>query len=161
SERLTAYELGYRGQVLEKLSIDVSAFHNRYQGLASLEIGTPFFDPAGSKSVLPIVNENLTHGISQGIETLLTFSPFAYWRLSESHSSVNLDLTAAGRDLNRGRFLEGSTPRHQFGLRSFLDLPANVQLDGQFRHLTAITKLPSIVSGTGLPGYSEMDARLA
>ncbi len=63
--------------------------------------------------------------------------------------------------LNGGRFLEGATPRHQFGLRSFLDLPASLQLDAQFRHLTVIKTLPTLATGGGIPGYSELDARLA
>jgi iron complex outermembrane receptor protein len=161
SEKLTAYEMGYRGQVLKSLSIDVAAFHNGYKGLASLEYGTKFLDAASGKTVIPIVNRNLTVGTAQGIETLLTFSPFAYWRLSASHSYINLNLDPAGRDLNRGRFLQGATPHHQFGLQSFLDLPHSFQCDAQFRHLTAIRQLPAITNGGGIPGYSELDARFA
>jgi len=161
SERLLAYELGYRAQVLQSLALDIAAFYNRYKGLASLEFAPDFTDPSTGKTIRPIVNRNLTDGTTQGIETLLTFSPRAFWRLTASHAYINLDLTPTGADLNRGRFLEGSTPRHQVGLRSFLDLPAAFQVDAQFRHLTDIKKLPSIVNGTGIPGYSELDARLA
>jgi iron complex outermembrane receptor protein len=139
----------------------VAAFHNRYKGLASLEFGTNFVDPASGKTVIPVVNRNLTDGTTQGVETLLTFSPLEYWRLSASHSYINLSLDPAGQDLNRGRFLEGSTPRHQFGLRSFLDLPSGFQFDAQFRHLSAIRMLPAIPTGEGVSGYSELDTRLA
>jgi iron complex outermembrane receptor protein len=60
--------------------------------------------------------------------------------------------------LNRGSFLEGATPRHQFGMRSFLDLPAGFQLDGQLRALSAV-QLPSV--GAGMTGYTELDLRVA
>jgi iron complex outermembrane receptor protein len=161
SEKLAAFEIGYRGQLRKTLAVDVAAFHNRYSGLASLEYGTAFVEPATGKSVQPIVNRNLTAGNSQGIESLLTFSPRPYWRLSASHSYLHLDLEPRGQDFNRGRFFAGATPTHQLGLRSFLDLPQRFQFDSQFRHLTAIRQLPPIINGTGLPGYSELDARVA
>jgi len=161
SEKLNAYEVGYRSQILKKLSLDLSTFHNRYTGLASLESGTNFVDPVSNKTIVPIVNRNLTDGTARGVETLLIYSPLPSWRLTGSHSYLSLNLDPKGIDRNRGRFFEGATPRHQVGLRSFLDLPHSWQLDAQFRHLTAIRQLPSIVNGTGLPGYSELDARLA
>jgi iron complex outermembrane receptor protein len=160
SEKLFAYEFGYRAQVLESLTVDIAAFHNRYKGLASLEFGTSFTEPSTGKTILPIVNRNLTDGTTQGIETSITFAPRQFWKLTGSHAYINLDLDAEGQDLNRGRFLEGSTPRHQFGLRSFLDLPSSFELDAQLRHLTDIKKLPAITTGEGIPGYSELDVRL-
>jgi iron complex outermembrane receptor protein len=57
--------------------------------------------------------------------------------------------------------LEGATPRHQFSLRSLLDLPGGLQLDAQFRHSTRIRRLPEIASGEGIAGYSELDVRVA
>jgi len=65
-----------------------------------------------------------------------------------------------GLDLNRRKSLEGATPRHQFGLRSFHDLPAGFQLDAQLRDLAAIETLPDIVSSEGIPGCTELDVRL-
>ena len=41
SEELLAYEVGYRWQPLDVLAFDLALFHNRYEGLASLEFGTP------------------------------------------------------------------------------------------------------------------------
>jgi len=161
SEKLTAYEVGYRVQPVKPISVDVAAFRNRYSDLASLEFGTNFIDPASGKTIVPIINRNLTEGTAKGIETLLVVSPVGQWRLTASHSFLQLGLNAHGQDLNRGRFQAGSTPRHQFSLRSFLDLPQSFQVDAQFRHMTAITKLPSIANGTGLRGYSELDARLS
>jgi len=71
-----------------------------------------------------------------------------------------LSLDPHGLDLNRRKSLEGATPRHQFGLRSFHDLPAGLQHDAQLRDLAAIETLPDIVSSEGIPGYTELDVRL-
>ena len=62
AEQLLAYEGGYRWQALAGLSIDLAAFHNRYEGLASLEFFEPFLDPDSGRPVIPLHNENLTDG---------------------------------------------------------------------------------------------------
>jgi iron complex outermembrane receptor protein len=141
SERLLAYEAGYRWQTLESLSVDRAAFHNVYDGLASLEVGDPFPDPANpARTIIPLRNQNLTGGRARGIEALVTYSPLPPWRVSASYAHMDLSLDPEGSDLNRGAFLEGSSPRHQFGLRSFLDLPARFRLDTQFRHVTGFRR---------------------
>jgi iron complex outermembrane recepter protein len=115
AEHLVAYEAGYRWQALKSTFLDVAAFHNRYHGLASLEFGDPFLDGDGRRRVIPILNENLTDGRAQGVEAFVTVTPTPTWRLSASSSTFSLSLDPHGEDLNRGVFLEGATPRHQFG----------------------------------------------
>lgn len=161
SEKLLAYELGYRWQASKILSLDLATFLNRYRGLASLEAGTPYIDPNDGRTVIPLISKNLTDGRSQGVEALVNFAPLSFWRLTANYSYLDLDLDAHGLDLNRGRFTAGATPRHQLGLRSFLDLPRNVRVDAQLRYLSAIRQLPELVNGGGVPGYTEMDLRLA
>lgn len=159
SERLVAYEAGYRWQIARPLFVDVAVFHNRYAGLSSVEIGQPFAEGGGV--VVPVINENLTDGHAQGVETLVSITPVPWWRGTVSSSYFSMDLEAHGLDGNRGAWAEDSTPRHQLGVRSYLDLPRAFQLDAMFRHLTAIRRLPQIISGEGLPGYAELDLRLA
>lgn len=161
AEELLAYEVGYRWQALDVLAFDLALFHNRYEGLASLELGTPTLDPASGVITFPVMNLNLNDGRSEGAELLATFSPRASWRLIASYSYVHLDIQPHGTDENRGEFLEGTTPRHQFSLRSLLDLPGGLQLDAQFRHSTELERQPEIVSGPGIDAYSELDLRLA
>lgn len=161
SEVLEAYEIGYRWQARDNVAMDLAAFHNHYSGLASLEPGTPYVDPISRFIIVPIVNENATSGTAQGIEAQITYAPLSNWRLSTNYSYLDMQLDPSGADLNRGAFLAGATPRHQFGLRSSLDLPADVQFDIQFRYLSAIRHLPPIVDGDGISAYGEMDMRLA
>jgi hypothetical protein len=63
-------------------------------------------------------------------------------------------------DLNRGRFAEGATLRNQFGLRSAMDL-AGFQIDVLLRHIGVIRHDPQIVTGEGIPAYTELDLRIA
>ncbi|TLY78276.1 MAG: TonB-dependent receptor [Gammaproteobacteria bacterium] len=161
AEELLAFELGYRWQALENLSCDLAAFHNRYHGLASLEFGTPFIDPNTGQTVFPVLNRNLTDARTEGFEALATYSPRRYWRLSLTYTYTDMSLDPHGQDLNRGRFTEGATPRNQIGVRSSLDLPGGFQVDAQLRSLSAIRSSPDIVTGQGIPGYNELDVRLA
>jgi iron complex outermembrane recepter protein len=161
SEVLEAYEIGYRWQARDNVAVDLAAFHNHYSGLASLELGTTAIDPVSNFEITNIVNENMTSGSTQGIETQLNYSPLPTWRLSTNYSYLDMQLEPSGLDLNRGGFLAGATPRHQFGLRSFLDLPTGFQIDIQFRYLSAVRHLPDIVDGDGISAYGEMDIRLA
>jgi iron complex outermembrane receptor protein len=161
SEDLRAYEIGHRWRMPHSVLVDVAAFHNRYTGLSSLEIETPFIDSADGRIVVPIRNENLSDGQTTGAELLGTVSPRQTWRLTATYAYVDVDITTHGMDANRGKFYDGATPRHQFGLRSFLDLPGSFQFDAQLRSLSAVRRLPPVVSGQGIPGYSEMELRLA
>jgi iron complex outermembrane receptor protein len=161
AEELIAYEAGYRWQALTSLSLDLALFHDRYHGLAAFELGAPFLDPGIGRTVIPLQNQNLNGGRGRGGEALITYSPVAGSRLSASYSNLDIDMRAGGRDLNRGVFLDGSTPRHQFGLRAATDLPARFQADALFRHLGAVRRLPVIATGEGIPAYSELDVRFA
>jgi iron complex outermembrane receptor protein len=161
SESLVAYEIGHRWQLSRAVFTDVAAFRNEYDGLASLEIEDPFLDPQRMRTIIPVVNRNLTDGHTQGVEIFSAIVPRPDWRITASYSYVDVSLDPRGQDQNRGAFLDGATPRHQFGLRSFLDLPADLQLDGQLRSLSDIRRLPSVPTGEGIDGYTEFDLRLA
>lgn len=161
AEELLAYELGYRWQPLEVLGLDLALFYNRYEGLASLEFGTPTLDPQSGVITVPVVNRNLTDARSQGAELLATYWARDNWRLIAGYSYIYLDMEPHGQDLNRGEFLEGTTPRQQFSLDSLLDLPGRLQLDAQFRYATRLDRMPDLPSGEGIDAYSELDVRLA
>jgi iron complex outermembrane receptor protein len=160
AERMLAYELGYRWQVTPRLAVDLASFLNRYRGLASLEVGTPFTDPGDGRTVYPIINENLTDGRALGAEALVSFSPGQNWQLAASYSYLDLNITPHGQDANRGEFADGSTPRHQLGMRSAVDV-GSVQLNAFLRYVSAIRRDPQIVSGEGISGYTELDLRAA
>jgi iron complex outermembrane recepter protein len=159
SERLLAYELGHRWQASSNLSFDLALFYNDYDRLASLEAGAPFIDPDTGQTVIPILNRNLTRGRSLGGELLVEWQPTDHWRLSGSYSGIDLRLEADGLDLNRGTWLDGSTPRGQFALRSLLTL-GRFDIDAHFRHHTRIRRIPLDPGGAGFDAYSSLDLRV-
>jgi iron complex outermembrane receptor protein len=160
SERLVAYEAGYRWQATNAVFVDLAAFYNDYSGLASLEVVDPFTDGSG-RTIIPVMSRNLTDGHAVGLEALATITPTPWWRLSVSSSTIDLNLDPTGQDRNRGEWYEDATPRHQLGIQLFLDLPAAWQLDARFRHHTSIRRIPVIPTGQGFPEYAQLDVRLA
>jgi iron complex outermembrane receptor protein len=158
SEELVAYEAGYRWQVSRRLLLDLALFHNDYDSLVSLELGTPFLDGTG-RTIIPVLDQNVGSGRTRGAELLVEWQPREHWRLSATYSAIDLQLESSGLDLNRNVWLEGSTPRGMSGLRSLLTLGA-FDVDAQFRHHTRIRRLSADTSGEGIDAYSSLDLRL-
>ena len=81
SEKLTAFELGYRLQLNESSSIDLAAFHNRYSDVSSFEV-TAFGDiinPNNPPATLSIPStrafSNKREVTSQGLEMVYDWHP--------------------------------------------------------------------------------------
>jgi iron complex outermembrane receptor protein len=159
SERLIAWEAGYRWQTSQRLWADLALFFNDYDRLVSLELGTPFDDGTG-RTIIPILNQNIGSGRSRGAELLVEWQALDNWRLSASHSAIDLDLESSGLDLNRNVWIEGSTPKGMTLLRSLLTL-GSFDVDAQFRRHTRIRRLPGDESGAGIGAYSSLDVRIA
>jgi iron complex outermembrane recepter protein len=158
AERLIAYEAGYRWQPLQPLSFDLALFYNDYDRLGSLELGTPFLGDDG-RLVVPIENENLTAGYARGAELMVEWSPLDIWHLTASYTHLDMTLDPSGADINRGAWLEGSTPRNLGGVRSQLTL-GPFEIDAQYRRQSRIRRIPVFVTGEGIPGYAELDVRV-
>ena len=161
SEVLVAYELGYRWQLGQALFLDLAAYYNDYHGLDSLELDAPFVDPQSGQTVVPIVNKNLTDGVTKGGEASLTLRPDRSWRLVGNYTYVLISLKPHGRDLNGGLATEGFTPRNQVGLQSFLDLPAHFQLDAFFRYASSLPATRTLPAGQDVPAYATLDLHLS
>ena len=143
SEHVNAYELGTRHLLTPNLWLDVAAFYNRYQNLATRE-----------------ANGNLANSMSghtYGVEWAARWTPLAFWRidLSYSHLRMNLALEAdsTATPVLPGRY-EGVAPRQQATLRSALDLPHDLELDTTLRF---VDELPTL----GYSSYTALDLGLA
>lgn len=141
-ERLTAYETGARLTPRGNVSFEASVFHNEYDDLRSQE-ATPLITLA-----------NLYGGHTTGVELAGNVQPHARWLVHASYTGqrVSLKPDPASRDTTNAR-AEADDPSHIFSMRSYLDLPRNLQLDGFFR---AVGKLRA----SNLPRYQELDMRI-
>lgn len=145
SETLMAYELGYRVQPQEDLSVSVAAFFNDYDEIRSLRT-----NESGA-----IVFANDLAGETYGAELALTYRLKDWWRVRGGYTYLhkNLFIDSGGTDLTQGT-LEGNDPNHQFVLQSMIDLPGHVAFDWTFRY---VDRLPT----PHVSSYCELDVRLA
>jgi iron complex outermembrane recepter protein len=152
SEYVTAYELGYRGQLTSQLTASLATFYNDYRDLRSVSI-TP-------GTIIPIFFANNLEGHTYGIELSATWQVLDFWSLHGGYDWLreSLHVRPGQFDLNAG-LNETADPKHQLSVRSALSLPARVQLD------TALRWVDTLITNTGpvvgkVPSYWELDARL-
>lgn len=145
SERLMAYELGYRGQPRPDLSYSVSTFVHVYDRLRSVE-------PNGAGD---FVLGNGVKARTEGIEAWGGYQVHEGWRLNAGlvlqHQSFRFAPNSQDPGTASGN---GNDPKHQFTLRSSFTLPRDMSLDLALRSVAA---LPS----PAVPAYTTLDARLA
>jgi iron complex outermembrane receptor protein len=146
SEKLNAYELGYRGQPSRNSSLSISAFYNVYDDLRSFERA-----PSGG---LPLTFENRLEGKTYGVEAWGSYEVSSWWRLSGGATWLHEDLRfQPGSGGDGGVQIAGNDPKYQAQVRSQMDLTNDVSLD---LHLRRVGRLPAPVS----PAYTELNGRL-
>jgi iron complex outermembrane receptor protein len=146
SEKLVAYEAGYRVQPVPLFSVDATVFRHRYTDLRSQDL-----PPTG----LPLVVGNSLAGSARGLELGANFQPLDRWRTHVSYTRLSTDVRRApgSRDVTGG-VGEANDPAYTFGIRTAIDLAANVDVDAWLR---SIAELPN----PRVPAYTELNLRVA
>jgi iron complex outermembrane receptor protein len=146
-DQVTAYELGYRGQLSDQISLSVSIFDDLYDDLKDIE-PTPVV-------TLPLMWANLLKGNVHGVEAWASFQVLDWWRLDLGFNAQHEDLSfKPGSSKLLGIAQAGDDPHHQASLRSSMTLPDDLNFDADFRYVGA---LPN----PALPEYVELNSRLA
>ncbi|HEU5080320.1 MAG TPA: TonB-dependent receptor [Opitutaceae bacterium] len=152
SESVVAYELGYRIALTPTLVASVATFYNHYDNLRSVRT-TPV-------TLIPFVFANDLRADTHGLELTSTWQALPWWRLTGGYSYLEENVTVEdGKfDLNNG-LNETADPRHQFSLRSSMDLGRKIEADAQLRW---VDRLPINNGGrlASVPSYAELDLRL-
>jgi len=132
SEHIIAYELGYRAQPTDRLSLDLTIFFNNYHGLESGESQAPFFDPTSVPPLLiiPIMLGNKIYGTTEGIEASVKWKVTDRWTLSPGYSFLEMHLhtQSSGLDITHAD-TEGSNPSRQAQLRSHFEFTRSLAWD--------------------------------
>ncbi|HEX4300330.1 MAG TPA: TonB-dependent receptor, partial [Gammaproteobacteria bacterium] len=149
SEVAKVYELGFRSQPAAQWSYSVTAYHNDYDHLRTIDV----------LSISPFAlnfGNNMT-ATETGIEMWGTYQPRDDWRLSAGFSALREDREISGDALPTSISTEGDDPTNWWSLRSSWDLPDSVQLDVSVRHVSA---LPSPAPDPASPAYTTGDVRI-
>jgi iron complex outermembrane receptor protein len=156
SEELLAFEMGYRVQPMDVLSVDTALFLNIYDRLRSNEPGTVFPDtlPIPNYLILPLVFDNKNDARSYGAEISATWRVMDGWTVSGNYSFIILNMDPEEDSMApEGEMDEDETPRNRVYLRSSFDFLQDFQFDVAARYV-------DVIGASKVPSYIEMDARL-
>ena len=159
AERLYDFEVGYRAQATQRLSLDLATFSSHYYGLQTDELGTPFIttDPGPVHLVIPVIFGDNAHAHNYGAEAFVTWSVGHRWKISPGYSFLQMHVAGdrISQDPAAGE-IANESPKHQFQIRSFLNLTRRLEWD------TAVYQVGRLTDGGdgSTPGYTRLDSRL-
>jgi iron complex outermembrane receptor protein len=153
SETQHSIELGYRAQLGRRVSVDVAGFHNWHDKLLGL-------DPAGvtvepDRLILLVQSANALQGRSVGGGASVILQATSRWlvRAHYAYLDLELDRRPGSESLTTGADEEGSSPRHQGGVSTVLNVGSHVEIAASLR---AVDDLPA----QHVRAYAELDARV-
>lgn len=155
SEELLAYEAGFRSRLSKDFAIDIAAYFNDYDGLLSSRRGTPYLStqigtPPPSV-IFPLLPTNAVDGYVYGAETTANWQVMDNWSLAASYSYLNMNLS--GLTATSLLTQEGTTPHHQFNIRSNVNLTDNLEFD-------TLLYFNDNLPAEGIDAYTRLDLRL-
>ena len=145
SEKLTAFEAGWRAQPTDRLSFSLSTYYNLYDDLRTW--GYP-------PSIFPIVLQNGARGRTYGLEGWGQYEPLPGWRLSAGFNLLHkhFEVKPGYNDLS-GLQVVGQDPKYEAQLRSEWTISRNLEFDIAVRKVGKVDTAP-------VPAYSEANAHL-
>ncbi|MCP4353754.1 MAG: TonB-dependent receptor [Desulfobacterales bacterium] len=163
SEDVVAFEIGYRFRPAQKLWLDLAAFYNRYHKLQTSECSASRTIPAEWERLLGKMEQewafeytdNNMDGETYGVEASADWQMTGQWnfRLAYSYLQMCMHLTDS-TDTKSISLTENTSPRHQFSMRSSLDITKQIEFDIWLRYVGELPAKPA-------DSYTALGARLA
>jgi iron complex outermembrane receptor protein len=153
SETIIAYELGYRLQPIDRLSIDLAGYYNRYDNIRSAETNQPTLAFKDGIPYVLAVNKliNPQKVDIYGMELALEWQPLEWWRIKGTYTFAEMKTDYNQNDPSAENF---SLPRHKFSVRSSMNLGKNIDADAWLRYTDSF-------DNGGVSSYVTLDLRLA
>ena len=128
-EEVVAYEIGFRGEPADSISVSIAAFLNRYDDLRTIE-------PASGSVFLPLRWDNLMQGRVHGLTAWAKWSVARWWRLSPGVTLQHKDLRfSPGASQLLSLEQAGNDPGLHATLASSMDLGSSITLDAHLRYV--------------------------
>lgn len=156
SEELLAYEIGYRIQPCECLTLDFSTFYNDYDDLFINVMGTPTAVTSGLGApyiMVPVSLQNVGSGHSYGGEVVANWQVVDGWDLEANYSYLRVHID---NGLSSSVNTSYKSPEHQFGLHSYVNLPHDLEFDQHVYYNDHV----DTASGSRIDDYMRLDLRL-
>lgn len=149
SEKLVAYELGYRFKPTTRVSVDLTAFYNSYESLRTVDMT--------SNPGVATFNNNLK-GNTSGAEIDARWDINRNLAINANFTRMNLDLDLVNGSLDTvSESAAQATPANMANIWLTADLGNHVELDTGVRYVGMITT-PGMTTET--PAYTAFDARI-
>jgi iron complex outermembrane recepter protein len=154
SEKLLAYEVGYRHAFNKNLSADVSGFIDNYDDLIAEISSAPVLLGAPPAVHLPTEWVNDGTAESYGVEIAANWQVTDNWRLSGSDSFLNVYRHASFGTLTFSEYaVEHSSPANQFQLHSHTDITPKLAFNASFYYVGGVVGN----LGDRVPSYTRTD----
>jgi iron complex outermembrane recepter protein len=156
SEHVIAYELGYRAQPNDRISMAVSSFFNTYHDLESVEPQPPVFNANSVPQVLvPQLLSNTLNAFTDGVEGYLHWKVTKRWSVDPGYSLLQMHVhkDRASLDMVSIADIQGSNPAHQAQLRSRLELLPTLSWDLNAFFVDRLKQAP-------VPAYTRLDTQV-
>ena len=147
SETMIAYELGWRWQPFNNLSLSLATFNNVYDHIRTAEPGPP-------PNNIPITFGNGVDGNSHGIELSAIYQPNSWWNIRGGYTFLkkHLSVKSSSSDLNNGS-AESNDPMHQFLVQSSMNFSNQLEVGTVVRYIGKL-------SAPKVPDYLGLDLRI-
>jgi iron complex outermembrane receptor protein len=147
SEKVIAYEMGYRVRPIEPLSLSAAAFFNNYTDVRSIDYNT------SAPPAVIFANDQAAN--TWGFELSGDLQIATWWHLRGGYTYLDENLWRTSDEVDPiSTGFEANDPYNQIVLQSLMDLPHHLQLDTVLRYVDSIQSLNT-------PSYISLDARLA
>ncbi len=130
SEKLIAYEVGYRLHPNERLSLDLATYYNVYEDIRSL-------NPDPTRPWI-ISFGNSTGGNTYGYELQATWQATRNLKVFAAYTFLNMDLTNTYPLTASTVSEETISPENQFQIRSYLELSHNISVETEVYYVDTI-----------------------
>jgi iron complex outermembrane receptor protein len=145
SEKLKAYELGYRYQPRSTLSFDAAFFYNDYRKLITPDKATVEFLPTEVISHQPFLNGGGAE--TNGAEVSAKWRPISRWEISAGITQLNGSSSAVQ-----------ASPKHMETLLSHLDLVHHIEFNSALYAYAHVPFNPTATSaGQNVPSFNRVD----
>jgi iron complex outermembrane receptor protein len=153
AEELRDFEVGYRAQANTRVSLDVTTFLSLYRNLESVSAQAPYL--ATTQQGLPylVLPEKFVNGPparTYGVEFSANWRLTNHWRISPGYSYFHMSVDGNSSALDTP---PGTSPNHQFQVRSLLDLPHHLEWDNTLEYVSKLAV-------GNVPQYARVDSRI-
>ncbi len=162
SEVANTIEFGYRQTIAHNLKLDIATYYNQYENLSSFDSAVLYFEPLGTtpptstNMVFPLTRSDNFEGETYGIEIAADWIVLPTWTLSAAYTYLHMSLeSTSGVQItpNTPEEMEEADPNHQFNIRSYVELPFDLEWDTMVYWVDELTSL-------GIDSYTRLDMRL-